>query len=93
MGGVWSTTPLAALKTAIFARYALPYIKVEAVCGLSEFYLEVGDTVRLTNLNLPNLTDAHGLRGFHEHLYQIVGRRLDLRRGQIVLTLADMSRT
>jgi hypothetical protein len=91
--GLSSTTFLDTLKTNIFARFALPYITVEATCSLAELYLDVGDTVRLTNFNLPNVTDTHGLRGFHDQLWQCVGKRVDLRRGQIIFTLADMSRS
>lgn len=78
------------LSTDIFARFADPYIVAEVECGIYEMLLEIGDPVYFTDLDLPNLNA--GVRGVHEQKYQIVGRRLDLRRGVVTLKLADLSR-
>lgn len=84
------STIVGAYASDLFARFKDPYQTLELTCGLGEIFLEIGDVVRLTEENLPNVTT--GYYGLHDQLWQVIGRKFDLRRGQVKLTLADVSR-
>ena len=84
------STILNALAADILARFKDPLVTIELTAPLSLLFLEIGDAVTLTDFNLPDVTN--GRRGVHAVLCQIVGRKVDLRRGQVSLTLVDVSR-
>lgn len=69
----------------IAARFSAPPALVDVTVGLGHALREVGEFVALTHVRIPSQFSA--TRGVAAQLWEIVGRRVDIGRAEVVLTL------
>lgn len=88
-GTTFTPATITALAQSLyFARFAGPVRIVETTVGLEHYDRDVDSVAILSHAHLPDLDD--GVRGIQGEDWQIIGRRVDLRRGRIIYRLARM---
>jgi len=76
------------LRDVLFARFKEPLFAVDVTVPLRYWDVEIDGLVTLEHPELPDYRD--GRRHLQDRLMQVVGRRLDLRRGRVELRLIEM---